>query len=193
MDDPVIVVLITEPACVDTVISQIVESHTEAESCRKCENSRKIRETDDSGNEREETKDIPGVRSYVAIDGGMFENVRPALYGAKYSAFVVGSAAARPGSQEPHLSQAHKTVTICGKCCESGDNIIRDIELPELSAGDILATPSTGAYGYSMASNYNRNRVPGVVFVKDGKAEWAVKPQTYEDITANDVIPESLR
>ena len=140
-----------------------------------------------------ETKDIPGVRSYVAIDGGMFENVRPALYGAKYPAFVVGSAAAQAGSPRLQPSHALKTVTICGKCCESGDIIIKDIELPELSAGDILATPSTGAYGYSMASNYNRNRVPGVVFVKDGKAEWAVKPQNYEDITANDVIPESLR
>ena len=133
-----------------------------------------------------ETKDIPGVRNYAAIDGGMFENVRPALYGAKYEAFAIG----RPDLQSG--SAALKTVTICGKCCESGDIIIKDIQLPELKAGDILVTPSTGAYGYSMASNYNRNGVPGVVFVSGGKAEWAVKPQTPEDITANDLIPESL-
>ena len=136
------------------------------------------------------TKDIAGVRNYAAIDGGMFENIRPAMYGAKYTAFVVEQAAS--GADAQSVATA-KTVTICGKCCESGDIIIRDIELPQLKAGDILATPSTGAYGYSMASNYNRNRIPGVVFVKDGKAEWAVKPQSYEDITANDVIPESLK
>ena len=136
------------------------------------------------------TKDIAGVRNYAAIDGGMFENIRPAMYGAKYTAFVVEQAAS--GADAQSVATA-KTVTICGKCCESGDIIIRDIELPLLKAGDILVTPSTGAYGYSMASNYNRNRIPGVVFVKDGKAEWAVKPQSYEDITANDVIPENLK
>ena len=129
------------------------------------------------------TKDIKGVRNYAAIDGGMTDNIRPALYGAKYTAIVANKADQAPA----------KTVTVCGKCCESGDIIIRDIELPELQAGDILAILSTGAYGYTMASNYNRNTVPGVVFVKDGKAEWAVKPQTYEYMTANDVIPDSLK
>ena len=83
-------------------------------------------------------------------------------------------------------------MTVCGKCCESGDILIRDIKLPAPKAGDVLAVFSTGAYGYSMASNYNRNTVPGVVFIKDGRAEWAVKPQTYEYITALDVIPDSL-
>ena len=128
------------------------------------------------------TKDIRGVRNYAAVDGGMADNIRPALYGAKYQAIVANKADAAPV----------KTVTICGKSCESGDILIRDIALPPLEAGDILAVLSAGAYGYSMASNYNRLTVPGVVFIKDGKAEWAVKPQTYEQLTENDVIPESL-
>ena len=85
-----------------------------------------------------------------------------------------------------------KTVTVCGKCCESGDIIIRDIELPALEPGDTLAVLSTGAYGYTMASNYNRNPIPGVLFIDNGNAEWAVKPQTYENMTANDVIPKSF-
>ena len=127
-------------------------------------------------------KDIPGLRNYAAVDGGMTDNIRPALYGAKYDALLANRA------DEP----ATKTVTVCGKCCESGDILIRDIKLPAPKAGDVLAVFSTGAYGYSMASNYNRNTVPGVVFIKDGRAEWAVKPQTYEYITALDVIPDSL-
>ena len=128
------------------------------------------------------TKDIPGIRNYASVDGGMTDNIRPALYGAKYTAIAANKADAPP----------EKTVTICGKCCESGDIIIKDIELPELKQGDILAVLSTGAYGYTMASNYNRNPVPGVLFIEDGSAEWAVKPQTYENMTANDVIPRSL-
>ncbi|MBR3301334.1 MAG: diaminopimelate decarboxylase [Firmicutes bacterium] len=128
------------------------------------------------------TKDIPGLRNYAAVDGGMTENIRPALYGAKYTAIVASKADA----------PADKTVTICGKCCESGDIIIKDIELPELKTGDTLAVLSTGAYGYTMASNYNRNPIPGVLFIDNGIAEWAVKPQTYENMTANDVIPKSF-
>ena len=112
----------------------------------------------------------------------MTENIRPALYGAKYTAIVASKADA----------PAVKTVTICGKCCESGDIIIKDIELPELKTGDTLAVLSTGAYGYTMASNYNRNPIPGVLFIDNGIAEWAVKPQTYENMTANDVIPKSF-
>ncbi len=128
-------------------------------------------------------KEVRGIRTYAAIDGGMFENIRPALYGAKYEAVSVS---------KPELP-ADKTVSICGKCCESGDMIIKDALLADPQPGDVIAVLSTGAYGYSMASNYNRNPVPGVLFVKDGKAEWAVKPQTYEDIAALDLIPESLR
>ena len=128
-------------------------------------------------------KEVRGIRSYAAIDGGMFENIRPALYGAKYEALSVSK------PDQP----ADTTITVCGKCCESGDMIIKDALLPSPEVGEVIAVLSTGAYGYSMASNYNRNPVPGVLFVKDGKAEWAVKPQTYEDITALDLIPESLK
>lgn len=129
------------------------------------------------------SKDIPGVRKYVAIDGGMGDNIRPSLYEAKYTALLANRA------DEP----AGSPVTICGKCCESGDIIVRDEPLPEQPrAGDIMAVLSTGAYGYSMASNYNRNPVPGVLFVKDGKAQWAIKHQTWDDIVRNDVIPEML-
>ena len=127
-------------------------------------------------------KDIPGLRNYAAVDGGMTDNIRPALYGAKYTAIVANKADA----------PADKTITICGKCCESGDIIIKDIALPALEPGDTLAVLTTGAYGYTMASNYNRNPVPGVLFIDKGRAEWAVMPQTYENMTSNDVIPESL-
>lgn len=117
-------------------------------------------------------KDIRGVRKYVSVDGGMTDNIRPALYQAKYDAVV-----ANKMDQE-----ATDVVTICGKCCESGDILIRDIALPEMEAGDILAVRSTGAYGYSMASNYNKNPIPAVVFVKEGKARLVVRRQTYADL-----------
>lgn len=128
-------------------------------------------------------KDIKGLRNYVSVDGGMADNIRPALYGAKYSAVVANKAD----------SPAAKSVTICGKSCESGDILIKDITLPEIVPGDTVAILSTGAYGYSMASNYNRLTIPGVVFVKEGKSEWAVKPQSYEHMTACEVIPDSLK
>jgi diaminopimelate decarboxylase len=84
-------------------------------------------------------------------------------------------------------------VTIAGKCCESGDLIAANVALPDVQSGDILAILSTGAYNYSMAMNYNRNKIPPAVLVKDGKAEYIIKPQTYEDIARNDVVPERLR
>lgn len=128
-------------------------------------------------------KDIPGIRKYVAIDGGMFENARYALYQSKYTAVKAA---------DMHAENVQK-VSIAGKCCESGDLIGVDIPLPEVKSGDILAVLSTGAYHYSMASNYNRNFIPQSVLVKDGKAEVIIKKQTYEDIIRNDVIPESLK
>ena len=127
-------------------------------------------------------KDIAGVKKYVAIDGGMFENPRYALYQSKYTALLANRA------NEPCTEK----VTIAGKCCESGDIIAVDAALPKAQSGDILAVLSTGAYNYSMASNYNRNAVPPAVLVKNGEAEYVVKPQTYEDIIRNDVIPERL-
>lgn len=123
-------------------------------------------------------KDIPGVRKYVAVDGGMTDNPRPALYQAKYEAALAN----RMG--EP----ATERVSIAGKCCESGDMLIWDIDLPAARPGDILAVSSTGAYNYSMSSNYNRNLKPAVVFVADGKARVVVKRETYGDLLRNDAV-----
>jgi len=128
-------------------------------------------------------KEIKGVRTYVSVDGGMFENVRTAMYGSKYTAL----AAARMDEEHTHKQ------SIAGKCCESGDMIVWDALLPEIKVGDTLAVLTTGAYNYSMASNYNRNAVPAVVFVKDGKSALAVRRQTYEYIAANDLIPDYLK
>lgn len=128
-------------------------------------------------------KDIVGVRKYVAIDGGMFENPRYALYQSKYTAIKASDINA------PNVQK----VSLAGKCCESGDLIGVDVPLPEIKSGDILAVLSTGAYHYSMASNYNRNFIPQAVLVKDGKSEVIIKKQTYEDLIRNDVIPQSLK
>ena len=128
-------------------------------------------------------KDIPGIRKYVAIDGGMFESPRYALYQSKYTAVKAA---------DVNAVNTQK-VSIAGKCCESGDLIGVDIPLPEVESGDILAVLSTGAYHYSMASNYNRNFVPQAVLVNNGKAEVIIRKQTFEDLVRNDVIPESLK
>lgn len=128
-------------------------------------------------------KDIPGIKKYVAIDGGMFDNPRYALYQSKYTVLLADRA----------NEKCTEKVTVAGKCCESGDIIAVDVPLPEAHKGDILAVLTTGAYNYSMASNYNRNFIPAAVLVKDGKAEYIVKPQTYEDLVRHDVIPERLK
>jgi diaminopimelate decarboxylase len=122
-------------------------------------------------------KEIEGIRKYVSVDGGMTDNPRTALYQAEYDAVVANKA----GEQSDEL------VTIAGKCCESGDILIKDIKLPHLSYGDILAVLSTGAYNYSMSSNYNRLRKPAVVMIKDGKPRLIVKRETYEDLIRNDI------
>lgn len=127
-------------------------------------------------------KDIKGVKKYVCIDGGMGDNPRFALYQAKYSAVVANNANAKPSQK----------VTLAGKCCESGD-IIATVELPDVKRGDIIAVFTTGAYNYSMASNYNRNPIPPVVLVKDGKADYIVRPQTVEDIMSRDATPEWIK
>ncbi|MCY7787791.1 diaminopimelate decarboxylase [Bacillus inaquosorum] len=122
-------------------------------------------------------KEVPGVRQYVAVDGGMNDNIRPALYQAKYEAATAN-----------RIGEAHnKTVSIAGKCCESGDMLIWDIDLPEVKEGDLLAVFCTGAYGYSMANNYNRIPRPAVVFVENGEAHLVVKRETYEDIVKLDL------
>ena len=127
-------------------------------------------------------KEIPGVKKYVAIDGGMFDNPRYALYESKYSALLANRAD----------EECTEIVTIAGKCCESGDIIAVNVPLPKAESGDILAVLSTGAYNYSMAMNYNRNKIPPCVLVNEGKGEYIVRPQSYADITRNDVIPNRL-
>ena len=127
-------------------------------------------------------KDIPSVKKYVAIDGGMFDNPRYALYQSKYTPVLANRA-----NEEPT-----EIVSIAGKCCESGDLIAVNVALPQAKSGDILAVLSTGAYNYSMAMNYNRNKIPPCILVNEGKAEYIVRPQSYEDINRNDVIPSRL-
>jgi diaminopimelate decarboxylase len=122
-------------------------------------------------------KEIKNIKSYLAIDGGMFDNPRYALYQAKYT--VVAADKMNEISDEIY--------SIAGKCCESGDIIAKYCALPKMKEGELLAVLSTGAYNYSMASNYNRNAIPPVVMVENGKAYYAVKPQTYDDIIRNDV------
>jgi diaminopimelate decarboxylase len=122
-------------------------------------------------------KEIPGVRTYVAVDGGMSDNLRPMLYGSKYEALIADRAAA----------PAETLVTIAGMHCESGDVIVRDTMLAEPAVGDVLVTPATGAYGYAMANNYNGVPRPPVVFCRDGEARVVVRRETYEDLTARDV------
>jgi diaminopimelate decarboxylase len=123
-------------------------------------------------------KEIPGVRTYVSVDGGMSDNPRPVLYGSGYEAFLVRAAeASRP-----------RTVTVVGKHCESGDVIVRDAQVPEdLNVGDILATPVTGAYGHSMASTYNKVPRPPVIFVRDGEAQVVIRRETLQDLLALDL------
>ncbi len=125
-------------------------------------------------------KNFDGVKKYVAVDGGMFENPRHALYGSKYSAIVCNRA------NEP----LNDVVTLAGKCCESGDIIAENVPLQEAEVGDVIAVFTTGAYNYSMASNYNLNAIPPVVLVKGDNADLIVKKQTYQDILRNNLVPE---
>lgn len=126
-------------------------------------------------------KEIPNVRKYVAVDGGMADNIRPALYDAKYDAIIANKATA----------EKVETVSIAGKACESGDMLIWDLQTPKVDHGDILAMFSTGAYGYSMASNYNRLQRPAVVFVENGQAQLVVKRETLDDIVKCDLHYET--
>lgn len=129
-------------------------------------------------------KDIRDIRKYVSVDGGMTDNIRPALYQAEYEGLVANKAS------EPKDDK----VTICGKCCESGDILIKDCMITGTAkAGDLFAMFSTGAYGFSMASNYNSNPIPAVVLVKNGKSELIVKRQSYDDMIKNQLMPEMLK
>ncbi|GAJ98687.1 diaminopimelate decarboxylase [Geomicrobium sp. JCM 19055] len=128
-------------------------------------------------------KVIENVRHYISVDGGMSDNIRPALYDAKYDAALAHQAT-------PDNEQV--TYAIAGKACESGDMLIDAITLPKAKSGDLLIVYSTGAYGYSMASNYNRLAKPAVVFVEQGKHQLVVKRETYEDLVKNDLSLQSL-
>jgi diaminopimelate decarboxylase len=123
-------------------------------------------------------KEIPGIRTYVSVDGGMSDNIRPALYGARYEALLANKADV----------PSDRVVTIAGSHCEQGDLLIKDVSLPaSIARGDVLAVPATGAYGYSMASNYNRFTRPAVIAVKDGAARTIVRRETYDDLIARDM------
>jgi len=122
-------------------------------------------------------KEIPTVRTYLAVDGGMSDNLRPMLYGSRYAALIADRAA----------DAAQTRVTIAGMHCESGDILVRDALLAEPDTGDILVTPATGAYGYAMANNYNGVPRPPVIFCRDGDARVVVRRETYDDLIARDV------
>ena len=123
-------------------------------------------------------KELPDIRTYVAVDGGMSDNPRPVLYGSGYETFL---------ARDVEADRANR-VTVVGKHCESGDVLVRDGQLPDsLVVGDIIATPVTGAYGHSMGSNYNKVLRPAVVFVSDGEARLVVRRETFDDLTRLDV------
>ncbi len=122
-------------------------------------------------------KEIPGIRTYVSVDGGMPDNPRPSLYNAKYSAVIANR----------YDDKRNRTVTIAGKCCESGDILIWDLKVPAVEPGDVLAVMSTGAYNYSMSSNYNKLPRPAVVMVNKGVSRLIVRRETYDDLITRDV------
>ncbi len=128
-------------------------------------------------------KEIPGIRKYIAVDGGMGDNPRPALYQSRYEACLANKAGQEPSD----------LVSVAGKCCESGDMLIWDIELPEVEPGDILAVSCTGAYNYSMSMNYNRLPRPAMVLVGGGQADLINHRESYKDLLRNDIIPDRMK
>lgn len=124
-------------------------------------------------------KEVPEVRRFVSLDGGMADNIRPALYGSQYSAVVANKMA----------DGRRQRVTLAGKYCESGDILLRDADLPPIEPGDIVAMPAAGAYALAMASNYNASLRPAIVLVKDGQARLIRRRETYEDLMRCDVWP----
>ena len=123
-------------------------------------------------------KDIPNIRKYVSVDGGMSDNIRPSLYKAKYECAVANNV----------ISDDNEVVTLAGKCCESGDILVDSIELPSIKSGDLIAITTTGAYGYSMSSNYNKNPRPAVVMVENGQSKLICRRETYEEIIQNEIM-----
>ena len=129
------------------------------------------------------SKQVPNGKKYFAVDGGMADNARPSMYGAEYLAGVAN----KPDSE---LSQ---NVTIAGRFCESGDILIKNIKLPDLEEGDILCVFNTGAYNYSMASNYNRVQKPAMVLVNNSQSDIIINRETLDDLISKDIIPDRLR
>lgn len=121
-------------------------------------------------------KEIPNIRKYVSVDGGMSDNIRPALYSANYESLIANRV----------FDNSKEIVTVAGKCCESGDVLLNSIEMPRMETGDILAIMSTGAYGHSMANNYNRIPKAAVVSVSNGISKVMCKRETYEDLIRNE-------
>lgn len=121
-------------------------------------------------------KDIPGIRKYISVDGGMTDNIRPSLYNAEYECSIANK-----------FNASKEKVTISGKCCESGDILLTDVEISEAQSGDLLAVTTTGAYGYSMSSNYNKIPKPAVVLVKNGTSKLICKRESYEDVIRNEL------
>jgi diaminopimelate decarboxylase len=123
-------------------------------------------------------KEIPGIKKYVCVDGGISDNIRPALYGAKYEALVANKA----------LKAERDVVTIAGKLCESGDILMRDINLASVQPGDIIAIPVCGAYSIPMSSNYNALPRPAIVMLKESRARLIRRRETYEDMMSLDLM-----
>ena len=129
------------------------------------------------------SKQVPNGKKYVAVDGGMADNPRPSMYQAEYFAEI---------ANKPNLKPS-ETVTIAGRYCESGDILISNIKLPEVTSGDILCVYNTGAYNYSMASNYNRVEKPAMVLVNNSISDIIVNRESLEDLISRDKIPEKFR
>jgi diaminopimelate decarboxylase len=134
----------------------------------------------------ETVKRLPGV-TYVGVDGGMADNPRPSLYQAQYRGVLANKFGEPPLGVVPS-----GVITVVGKCCETGDVLIESAPLPSVERGDVLAVFNTGAYNFSMASNYNRLARPAVVLVKDGGAEVIVERQTYDDLLRGDRVPDRM-
>ena len=129
------------------------------------------------------SKQVPKGKTYFAVDGGMADNARPSMYQAEYNAQI---------ANKPDYELA-QTVTVAGRFCESGDILIKNIKLPEIEEGDILCVYNTGAYNYSMASNYNRVQKPAMVLVNNSQSDIIIKRESLEDLIAHDIIPDRLK
>ena len=129
------------------------------------------------------SKQVPKGKLYVAVDGGMADNTRPSMYQAEYSAQI---------ANKPNLELA-QTVTIAGRFCESGDILIKNIKLPKIEEGDVLCVYNTGAYNYSMASNYNRVQKPAMVLVNNSQSDIIIKRESLKDLVTHDLIPDRLK